>query len=357
MLTFPQRLVLIFILVALGMLFVEVKTSYALLVWLGAILVLVGHFRTGTVWLAFRRFRKGDLEGARRLLGSVRYPRWLNAQHRAYHDWMRGALALKDDLPAEAVRHLDRASVGRLRTENTRCGVFLTLAEALLELGEREKAREVVEAARSLPHSAQLDHLLDRVSRRLEQPTVVSPLTIPGKLVILRDPVQKDLPALIRWWTTDREWLEWDAPWDSEPSDEEVVRAKWERWLARPLTVPRGRMMIALPDGTPIGRVNLYLIDDDQNRMALGINIHESPLWGQGLGTEAFGLWLTYVAKAHKKSRLYCETWSGNVRMLKVAERLGFREIRRRKNVRTVRGEKFDAVRLAVEITPARRAP
>ena len=43
---------------------------------------------------------------------------------------------------------------------------------------------------------------------------------------------------------------------------------------------------------------------------------------------------------------VFTQTWSGNVRMLRVAEKLGFVPYARVKGIRTVRGKKYDALTL-----------
>jgi RimJ/RimL family protein N-acetyltransferase len=197
-----------------------------------------------------------------------------------------------------------------------------------------------------------MDPLIDEFDDRLGQlrnPELRTPVRIEGEFVHLRDPVPEDVEAMVRWWTTDLAWTEWDAPWEPITSDEEKVRAGFEQALARPPDLPRRRLIITLPDDTPIGRVNLYRIEDDEDRIALGINVHESRLWGRGLGREAFALWADFVFREHGKDRIYCETWSGNERMLRVAELLGFVEVKRRRNIREVRGKHYDALRLAAE--------
>jgi RimJ/RimL family protein N-acetyltransferase len=233
------------------------------------------------------------------------------------------------------------------------------MVQGYFELERLDSAEAMLEAGRSLPHKAALDPLFDRFEDRLRQlrdPKLRDPVRIEGAAVVLRDAVPDDLEAMVRWWTTELAWTDWDAPWEPIPTDEAKIRASFEQQIARAPDLPRSRLMIALPDDTPVGRVNLYRLRDepgeeesDQDRIALGINLHESPLWGKGLGTEAFALWTDYVFREHDRDTLYCETWSGNERMLRVAERLGFEVIRRRENLRKVRGERYDALRFAVK--------
>ena len=41
---------------------------------------------------------------------------------------------------------------------------------------------------------------------------------------------------------------------------------------------------------------------------------------------------------------IYTQTWSGNVRMIGLAEKLGFEEYRRKKGLRTVAGKPYDGL-------------
>ena len=45
---------------------------------------------------------------------------------------------------------------------------------------------------------------------------------------------------------------------------------------------------------------------------------------------------------------LYTQTWSGNLSMIALAEKVGFTEVGRIKDLREVRGEKYDALTFAM---------
>ena len=51
--------------------------------------------------------------------------------------------------------------------------------------------------------------------------------------------------------------------------------------------------------------------------------------------------------KGHRS--FYTQTWSGNETMMKVAEKLGFKEVYRLKDFREVTGKKYDAVTFFLE--------
>ena len=39
--------------------------------------------------------------------------------------------------------------------------------------------------------------------------------------IVLRDMIESDIEDYVRWFTVEREWENWDAPWEKEDTDEE----------------------------------------------------------------------------------------------------------------------------------------
>ena len=178
--------------------------------------------------------------------------------------------------------------------------------------------------------------------------------------IVLRDMEEKDIADEIRWHTTETEWALWDAPWEMEEALRSFDRAKHRaeelEWLAREKPDHRLSFEIDTWEGVHIGSVNSYRIDENYDwqkltgeedrtkvRWALGIEINESSFWSSGWGTQA----LTALVKYHLAAgyeELYTQTWSGNERMIRLAEKLGFRECCRKRDLRLVRGERYDGL-------------
>jgi hypothetical protein len=135
-----------------------------------AVLLVVGYFRHGTVYAAFRASAAGDQERARNLLAGTRYPHLLGAQDRAYYHWIRGGIAAHDGNAEHARAELVTAAGGALRTDNDRCIVHYQLGEVALAIGNREAAREYLRQAREFRHRPQADELLDSLDERLRTP-------------------------------------------------------------------------------------------------------------------------------------------------------------------------------------------
>ncbi len=173
--------------------------------------------------------------------------------------------------------------------------------------------------------------------------------------IILRDMKEEDIDDYIKWFVDDgegfTEWMNYDAPWEDKiSSDCDEERASWtEYYLAvkdYPDSAPRWKFEIEV-DGKHIGWVSAYddleYVENPDNTLAIGIDIPEKQFWGNGIGTEALSMFIDYY-RSHGVEKLYIQTWSGNERMMRVIEKLGFREYFRKKNYREVNGRKYDAV-------------
>ena len=124
--------------------------------------------------------------------------------------------------------------------------------------------------------------------------------------IILRDMIETDIEDYVRWFTAEREWEKWDAPWEKEDTDEETERKEWTKYYEsvknRPDDAYRWKFEI-LWNGKHIGWVSSYCIDENYEwvgkaeegqivHRAVGIDICESDSWGNGIGTNAL-LWIT----------------------------------------------------------------
>lgn len=180
--------------------------------------------------------------------------------------------------------------------------------------------------------------------------------------IVLRDMEESDIDDEIRWNTTQTEWALWDAPWETEEElktfDPEAHRQKELEWLAKPKPAHRLCLEVDTADGVHLGAVNCYCIDDDCNwreqapqdeaerrqaRWAVGLDICEPSYWGGGWGAQALAAFLRYHLDGGYTD-LYTQTWSGNLRMADLAEKLGFREYRRKEGIRQVRGGTYDGL-------------
>ena len=180
--------------------------------------------------------------------------------------------------------------------------------------------------------------------------------------IILRDMIESDIEDYVRWFTVEREWENWDAPWEKGDTCEEDERKKWTEYYESVKDLPdddlRQKFEIE-SNGRHIGWVSSYCIDENYEWVrknddgqtvyrAIGIDICEPDLYGQGIGTNTLRAFMNYYFENGEKE-LYTQTWSGNMRMLRCAEKLGFTECDRDAGEREINGQKYDGLTLKVK--------
>ena len=180
--------------------------------------------------------------------------------------------------------------------------------------------------------------------------------------IVLRDMIESDIEDYVHCWTTEIKWMNYDAPWETETSDEETERKSWceyyESVKALPDDVRRWKFEIEWI-GRHIGWVSSYPIDENYEWIgeikvgqtvyrAIGIDICKPDVWGKGVGTNALRAFMNYYFE-NGVDELYTQTGSGNVRMLRCAEKLGFAECNRYVGKREVEGKIYDALTFRLE--------
>lgn len=94
-----------------------------------------------------------------------------------------------------------------------------------------------------------------------------------------------------------------------------------------------------------IGTVNWYWKSRETNWMEIGIVIFNEKYWEKGIGFQALSLWTTEIFKTYPELvRLGMMTWSGNKRMLALADKLGLQKEAVYRKARIVNGEYYDSV-------------
>lgn len=172
---------------------------------------------------------------------------------------------------------------------------------------------------------------------------------IAGKKIVLRDFEVSDLEAFGYWMQPDRDWQKTDGPYYARPTKEQIaqmlVKSK-EALKIKELPDLRQRLVIADPDKDPLmGMVSRYWISEETNWAAIGITIYDPENWGKGIGYEALGMWCQYLFDNEPEFvRLDARTWSGNVGMMRLADKLGFTKEAVFRMARIVDGEYYDGL-------------
>ena len=178
-----------------------------------------------------------------------------------------------------------------------------------------------------------------------------------GNMVTLRDMRKKDIKDYVKWFTIDTEWSDiWDSPWKKINTTVEYENQSWTEYFhyVSNLKSEEFREKFEIDyNGKHVGWVSCYLdleyIDNNDNILAVGIDIPEEKSRGKGVGTEALKQFIQYLFSKGKR-KLFIQTWSENTPMLKVIEKLIFKDYYRRKEYREVCNQKYDAITFMLEI-------
>lgn len=178
-------------------------------------------------------------------------------------------------------------------------------------------------------------------------------MRLENEKVILRDMIKSDIEDRIYWETVETEWQAWDAPWEEEDFNIENYKETALKNIKALKTSNRMRttFQICINDEnqTHIGWCNVYKIDQnyhytkDEGFYTIGIDIPMVSARKKGYATAAWMLLIKYLEEQNIH-KIYTQTWSGNFPVLGLIEKLGFKEVKREVNKRTVNKKHYDAL-------------
>ncbi len=167
--------------------------------------------------------------------------------------------------------------------------------------------------------------------------------------IILREIEIKDLEDYLYWNHPSREFHKFNGPYYEKSSEEELekyVEELKERLLIGEKNILKNKKIIANKDNNEIiGQVNWYWKSQETLWMEVGIVIFNENYWGKGIGYEALKKWIDEIfIKNPKLIRLGLTTWSGNLRMIRLAEKLGLKKEAVYRKARIVDNQYYDSV-------------
>lgn len=168
-----------------------------------------------------------------------------------------------------------------------------------------------------------------------------------GNRVVLRDFQHHDLDAFAHWQQLGHTWQEYDGPYyPYEPLAPAYIQ-QMKKWVDDS-NWPHPRRKVVIADretDSLLGVVTWYWMSEETNWPALGIVIYDPANWGQGIGYEALGLWSDYLFGVELDfARLDLRTWSGNRGMMRLAEKVGYKQEACFRKARIVKGEFYDGM-------------
>jgi aminoglycoside 6'-N-acetyltransferase len=146
-----------------------------------------------------------------------------------------------------------------------------------------------------------------------------------GKRVSIRPIAWDDLPILCRWWNDPVVMREVRVE-RYKPTLEDVQKL-WPVWQN---PGPKDfHMFVICRAGRTIGEIGYRITGPDGRTLSVDIKIGEPSLWGQGLGTEALELFVSYIFDCLPAHNIKADVGDWNQRSLRLFEKCGFKEIGR----------------------------
>lgn len=174
-------------------------------------------------------------------------------------------------------------------------------------------------------------------------------IMLKGMSIVLRDWRLDDLDHHAYWLRPGHRWKEFDGPYYEGPAEDEIPAIiEHTREIIESGVLPRPRTSLVIDSqasNTLLGIVTWWWESIETYWPQVGIAIFDPSCWGRGMGYEALGLWTDYLFhELPQVVRMDLRTWSGNIRMMRVAEKLGYREEARFRNARIVNGVYYDGL-------------
>ena len=120
-------------------------------------------------------------------------------------------------------------------------------------------------------------------------------------------------------------WTKFNAPYFNDYQKFTDFKSFKESPIAKFLLSEECRCIIV--NKQPIGMVSKDWIDEQTRWLEIGIVIYDSSKWSGGYGTTALRIWINHIFQnTDKLEHIGLTTWSGNLSMMRVAEKLGFQK-------------------------------
>lgn len=167
--------------------------------------------------------------------------------------------------------------------------------------------------------------------------------------IVLRELDIKDLEDYLFWNHPSREFHKYNGPYYGRKSEEELkdyVEELRAALLKGEKNALNNKKLIAdKATDKIIGQVNWYWKSEETLWLEVGIVIFNENYWGRGLGYSALKMWIDEIFEEKPELvRIGLSTWSGNLRMMKLAEKMGLKKEAVYRKARIVNKEYFDSI-------------
>jgi RimJ/RimL family protein N-acetyltransferase len=175
------------------------------------------------------------------------------------------------------------------------------------------------------------------------------PLTLLGELVALGPPHKGLLPLLSKWENDLALSVLTGDP--VRPMTPEAIDALYEERFSKAGPDHTSFVIYERTTARPIGTAGLSSINHAHRRAEFGIGIGEHDCWGKGYGTEATRLVIDYGFNVLGLHNVMLRVFSYNERAIRAYQKVGFREIGRRRQAQRIGARTYDVVLMDILAT------
>ncbi len=153
--------------IALVISFTSQNTPSALLYGIVCIALVIGYYRSGTVWLAYQQLRRQNYNKAITYLNLTKYPDKLAKSQKGYYYFIRGFVAMEEEQFEQAKNEFQQALEAGLRTQNDEAIAYLQLTDISLIYEDKTQAQDYLNTIKTLKYKPSLEEALDQIKEKM----------------------------------------------------------------------------------------------------------------------------------------------------------------------------------------------
>ncbi|MEY8531324.1 GNAT family N-acetyltransferase [Lactobacillus taiwanensis] len=143
------------------------------------------------------------------------------------------------------------------------------------------------------------------------------------------------------------EWTKWNAPYFNDYTPYNTF-SDFKQSSVADYLMSTSCKSICL-DEKAVGMVSKNWIDEATRWLEVGIVIYNPEYWHGEIGTKVLKMWTNEIFKQHPEvEHIGLTTWSGNPRMMHLAEKIGYTKEAQIRKVRYFQGVYYDSVKYGV---------
>lgn len=167
--------------------------------------------------------------------------------------------------------------------------------------------------------------------------------------IIIREIQEIDLEELweIAFADPKAEWRKWDGPYFNHAP---YVKKDFFKHVGPNSFVQKENRWLIEVDRKIVGTVSYHFVDGDLKQwLEIGMTIYNPMYWNKGIGSKALIQWINHLFKEKADlPHIGFTTWSGNLGMMKIGEKIGMKLEGQIRQVRYWQNRYWDSIKYGI---------